>query len=44
MKSMIMTRRGLQFRAALVKTGFDTQWQRTYGAEACSALAKYRGR
>jgi len=32
------------FRAALVKTGFYTQWQKTYGAEAWSALEKYTGK
>jgi TRAP-type transport system periplasmic protein len=34
----------VQFRAALVKTGFYTQWQKTYGAEAWSALEKYTGK
>jgi tripartite ATP-independent transporter DctP family solute receptor len=34
----------VQFRAALVKAGFYTQWQKTYGAEAWSALEKYTGR
>ncbi len=33
-----------QFRAALVKTGFYGQWQKTYGAEAWSQLEKYTGR
>jgi TRAP-type transport system periplasmic protein len=33
----------VQFRAALVKTGFYTQWQKTYGPEAWSALEKYTG-
>jgi tripartite ATP-independent transporter DctP family solute receptor len=33
----------VQFRAALVKTGFYTQWQKTYGTEAWSALEKYTG-
>ena len=32
-----------QFRAALVKAGFYTQWQKTYGAEAWAALEKYTG-
>jgi len=34
----------VQFRAALVKAGFYTQWQKTYGAEAWSALEKYTGK
>ncbi len=34
----------VQFRAALVKTGFYTQWQKTYGTEAWSALEKYTGK
>ena len=33
----------VQFRSALVKTGFYTQWQKTYGAEAWAALEKYTG-
>jgi len=33
----------VQFRAALVKAGFYTQWQKTYGAEAWAALEKYTG-
>ena len=33
----------VQFRAALVKTGFYTQWQKTYGAEAWAQLEKYTG-
>jgi TRAP-type transport system periplasmic protein len=33
----------VNFRAALVKAGFHTQWQKTYGAEAWSALEKYTG-
>jgi tripartite ATP-independent transporter DctP family solute receptor len=33
----------VQFRAALVKAGFYTQWQKTYGAEAWSALQKFTG-
>jgi TRAP-type transport system periplasmic protein len=33
----------VQFRAALVKAGFYGQWQKTYGAEAWSALEKYTG-
>ena len=31
------------FRAALVKAGFYTQWQKTYGAEAWAQLEKYTG-
>src|SRR5215469_1520216 len=34
----------VQFRAALVKSGFYTQWQKTYGAEAWGALEKYTGK
>lgn len=34
----------VQFRAALVKAGFYTQWQKTYGAEAWAQLEKYTGR
>jgi tripartite ATP-independent transporter DctP family solute receptor len=34
----------VQFRAALVKTGFYGQWQKTYGEEAWSALEKYTGK
>ena len=33
-----------QFRAALVKAGFYTQWQKTYGAEAWAQLEKYTGK
>jgi tripartite ATP-independent transporter DctP family solute receptor len=33
----------VQFRAALVKAGFYTQWQKTYGAEAWAQLEKYTG-
>ena len=33
----------VQFRAALVKTGFYGQWQKTYGAEAWASLEKYTG-
>jgi tripartite ATP-independent transporter DctP family solute receptor len=33
----------VQFRAALVKAGFYTQWQKTYGAEAWAHLEKYTG-
>jgi TRAP-type C4-dicarboxylate transport system substrate-binding protein len=33
-----------QFRAALVKAGFYTQWQKTYGSEAWERLEKYPGR
>src|ERR1700722_5058034 len=31
------------FRAALVKAGFYTQWQKTYGAEAWAQLEHYTG-
>jgi tripartite ATP-independent transporter DctP family solute receptor len=34
----------VQFRAALVKAGFYSQWQKTYGAEAWAQLEKYTGR
>ncbi|WP_229191418.1 TRAP transporter substrate-binding protein [Bradyrhizobium brasilense] len=34
----------VQFRAALVKAGFYTQWQKTYGADAWAALEKYTGK
>jgi tripartite ATP-independent transporter DctP family solute receptor len=34
----------VQFRAALVKAGFYTQWQKTYGAEAWTKLEQYTGR
>jgi len=34
----------VQFRAALVQAGFDTQWQKTYGAVAWSQLEKYTGK
>jgi tripartite ATP-independent transporter DctP family solute receptor len=33
----------LQFRAALVKAGFYTQWQKTYGSEAWARLEQYTG-
>jgi TRAP-type transport system periplasmic protein len=33
-----------QFRSALVKAGFYTQWQKTYGAEAWQRLEHYTGR
>lgn len=33
-----------QFRAALVKSGFYAQWQKTYGTEAWAQLEKYAGR
>jgi tripartite ATP-independent transporter DctP family solute receptor len=33
----------VQFRAALVKSGFYTQWQKTYGTEAWSRLEQYTG-
>jgi TRAP-type transport system periplasmic protein len=34
----------VQFRAALVKAGFYTQWQKTYGGEAWAQLEKYTGK
>jgi len=34
----------VQFRAALVKAGFYTQWQKTYGSEAWARLEQYTGR
>ncbi|WP_375709891.1 TRAP transporter substrate-binding protein [Bradyrhizobium sp. Ce-3] len=34
----------VQFRAALVKAGFYTQWRKTYGADAWAALEKYTGK
>ena len=34
----------VQFRAALVKTGFYAQWQKTYGAEAWDKLEQYTGK
>ena len=34
----------VQFRAALVKAGFYTQWQKTYGADAWAALERYTGK
>ena len=34
----------VRFRAALVKAGFYTQWQKTYGAEAWARLEQYTGR
>jgi tripartite ATP-independent transporter DctP family solute receptor len=34
----------VQFRAALVKAGFYTQWQKTYGEQAWAQLEKYTGR
>ena len=33
-----------QFRSALVKAGFYTQWQKTYGADAWAKLEQYTGR
>ncbi len=33
----------VQFRAALVKAGFYTQWQKTYGTEAWARLEQYTG-
>ena len=33
----------VRFRAALVKAGFYTQWQKTYGAEAWVRLERYTG-
>jgi tripartite ATP-independent transporter DctP family solute receptor len=34
----------VQFRAALVKAGFYTQWQKTYGEQAWTQLEKYTGK
>jgi tripartite ATP-independent transporter DctP family solute receptor len=34
----------VEFRAALVKAGFYTQWQKTYGAEAWAKLEQYTGK
>jgi TRAP-type transport system periplasmic protein len=34
----------VQFRAALVKSGFYTQWQKAYGAEAWDRLEQYTGK
>ncbi len=34
----------VQFRSALVKAGFYTQWQKTYGAEAWERLEHYTGK
>jgi TRAP-type C4-dicarboxylate transport system substrate-binding protein len=43
-KGMIFNRPDpVQFRSALVKAGFYTQWQKTYGAEAWTQLEKYTG-
>ena len=43
-KGMIFNRPDpVQFRSALVKAGFYTQWQKTYGAEAWAQLEKYTG-
>jgi TRAP-type C4-dicarboxylate transport system substrate-binding protein len=33
----------VQFRAALVKAGFYSQWQKSYGAEAWAQLEHYTG-
>jgi tripartite ATP-independent transporter DctP family solute receptor len=33
----------VQFRAALVKSGFYAQWQKTYGSEAWARLEQYTG-
>lgn len=33
----------LPFRAALVRAGFHTQWQKSYGAEAWARLEWYTG-
>jgi TRAP-type transport system periplasmic protein len=33
----------VQFRAALVKSGFYAQWQKTYGVEAWARLEQYTG-
>jgi TRAP-type transport system periplasmic protein len=43
-KGMIFNRPDpVQFRAALVKSGFYAQWQKTYGAEAWARLEQYTG-
>ena len=34
----------VQFRGALVKAGFYTQWQKTYGTEAWERLEHYTGK
>jgi hypothetical protein len=34
----------VQFRSALVKAGFYSQWQKTYGAEAWDKLEHYTGK
>jgi TRAP-type transport system periplasmic protein len=34
----------VQFRAALVKAGFYTQWQKAYGTEAWARLEQHTGR
>jgi TRAP-type transport system periplasmic protein len=34
----------VQFRTALVKAGFYTQWQKTYGEQAWTQLEKYTGK
>jgi TRAP-type C4-dicarboxylate transport system substrate-binding protein len=34
----------VRFRAALVKAGFYTHWQKTYGSEAWARLEQYTGR
>ena len=34
----------VEFRAALVKAGFYTQWQKTYGADAWAKLEQYTGK
>ena len=34
----------VQFRAALVKAGFYTQWQKTYGGQAWETLERYTGK
>ena len=43
-KGMIFNRPDpVQFRAALVKSGFYAQWQKTYGNEAWARLEQYTG-
>jgi tripartite ATP-independent transporter DctP family solute receptor len=43
-KGMIFNRPDpVQFRSALVKAGFYTQWRKNYGAEAWAQLEKYTG-
>jgi tripartite ATP-independent transporter DctP family solute receptor len=43
-KGMIFNRPDpVQFRSALVKAGFYSQWQKTYGADAWAQLERYTG-